>query len=193
MIPSISTTERKAQLRSEIRAQLTALPEDERRRQDSALFATFLSLPEVEHAQTVFLFYGVGIEPETARLLSPLLERGKRVVLPRLMPGRRMECRLYCPDKPLVPHRYGLLEPSTECPLILVEEIDLALVPALCYDWQRYRLGLGGGYYDRWLSEFSGVTVGLCRDCLLRECVPVEPHDRQVDLVLTETLLFSRT
>lgn len=193
MTPSISTTERKAQLRGEIRARLTALPEEERRRQDSALFSAFLSLPEVERAQTVFLFYGVGIEPETAHLLPPLLEQNKRVVLPRLMPGRRMECRLYCPDIPLVPHRYGLLEPSTECPLIPVEEIDLALVPALCYDRQGYRLGLGGGYYDRWLEAFSGCTVGLCRNCLLQDCVPTEPHDRQVDLVLTETECYPRT
>lgn len=193
MTPSISTTERKAQLRGEIRARLTALPAEERRRQDSALFSAFLALPQVEHAQTVFLFYGVGTEPETSRLLSPLLERGKRVVLPRLLPGRRMECRLYCPDKPLVPHRYGLLEPSSECPLIPAEEIDLALVPALCYDRQGYRLGLGGGYYDRWLEAFSGTTVGLCRYCLLQECVPVESHDRQVDLVLTETARWPRT
>ena len=178
MIPSISTTERKALLRQEIRARLTALPEQERRRQDAALFAALLSRPELERAQTVFLFYGVGTEPETSRLISPLLERGKRVVLPRLMPGRRMECRLYCPDMPLVPHRFGLLEPSQDCPLIPVDEIDLALVPALCYDRMGYRLGLGGGYYDRFLCEFSGVlsvdqSFSLVSYEIISACVPL--------------------
>jgi len=192
MTPSITTAERKARLRGEIRARLAALPEEERRRQDAALFCAFLRLPEVERSQTIFLFYGVGAEPRTALLLPPLLERNKRIVLPRLMPGRRMECRLYCPEHPLVPHRFGLLEPSQDCPLVPVDQIDLALVPALCYDRQGYRLGLGGGYYDRWLASFSGVTVGLCRDVLLQDRLPAEPHDRRVNLVLTETSRLRR-
>ncbi len=60
-----------------------------------------------------------------------------------------------------------------------------------CADRRGFRLGFGGGYYDRWLSGFSGFTVGLCRDCVLQDRVPTEDHDCRVDLLLTETRRFS--
>ena len=76
--------------------------------------------------------------------------------------------------------------------LLARPDIDLALVPAVCYDRRGFRLGFGGGYYDRWLSGFSGFTVGLCRDCVLQDRVPTEDHDCRVDLLLTETRRFLR-
>lgn len=191
MTASITTTEAKARLRSEIRVRLAALSDEERCAQDTALFSAFLALPQVEQARTLFLFYGVGAEPDTARLLAPLMARGKRVVLPRLLPGRQMDTRLYDPSIPLVPHRFGLMEPSLRCLPVCAQEIDLVLVPALCYDRQCFRLGLGGGYYDRWLAGYAGSTVGLCRDELLQDRLPTESHDRPVDLVLTPSACFA--
>ena len=47
-------------------------------------------------------------------------------------------------------------------------------------------MGFGGGYYDRWLEEFSGVKVGLCREAVLQERVPTETHDAKVDFLITE-------
>ena len=71
------------------------------------------------------------------------------------------------------------------------EEIDLVLVPGLCYDRQGYRLGFGGGYYDRWLAGFPGLRVGLCREAVLQDRLPVEHHDLPVDLVVTESECLS--
>ena len=66
------------------------------------------------------------------------------------------------------------------------EDIDLVLVPAVCYDRRGYRLGFGGGYYDRWLEHFSGSRVGLCRTAILQEEVPIEAHDTKVQVLITE-------
>lgn len=184
---STTTAERKEALRREIRNLLTAMPEDVRRTEDDVLFSRFLSLPELDWAQTIFLFYGVGAEPETARLIPLLSARGKRVVLPRMLPKRQMEVRLFCPDRPLVKHPFGIPEPDEGCPLVDIGEIDLVLVPALCYDQQGIRLGMGGGYYDRWLPLYSGPTVGLCREDLFQKELPAQPHDRPVDIVITPT------
>lgn len=141
----------------------------------------------MERAGTLFAFWGIpGREPETARLIRALAGRGKRVGLPRMLPGRGMEVRLYRPDRPMVQAAFGIWEPGEDCPLLAREEIDLALVPALCYDRRGYRLGFGGGYYDRWLAGFAGVRVGLCRAAVLQDRVPTEPHDSRVDLLLTE-------
>lgn len=64
-------------------------------------------------------------------------------------------------------------------------------MPAVCYDRRGYRLGFGGGYYDRWLEHFAGFRVGLCRKAVLQDRVPTEAHDSRVDLLITEGEQFS--
>ena len=141
----------------------------------------------MEEADTIFAFWGIpGKEPDTSRLIGELVRRGKTVGLPRMLPDRRMEVRRYDPDKPLVTVSFGISEPGEDCPLLAREEIGLALAPAVCYDRRGFRLGFGGGYYDRWLEGFSGVTVGLCRESVLQDRVPTQAHDARVDILLTE-------
>lgn len=193
MTSSSTTAEGKAVLRRQVRLTLAGLSPEALCRSDDALFAAFAALPQVDSASTLFAFWGIpGREPDTARLIRALTARGKRVGLPRMLPDRQMEVRLYDPDRPLIPADFGILEPSADVPLLPREDIELALVPAVCYDRRGFRLGFGGGYYDRWLAGFSGTTVGLCRDCVLQDQVPVEEHDCQVELLLTETRRFSR-
>ena len=177
----------KKQLRRRVREQLSALSQEELRLSDAALFARFLALPQVEAAKTIFAFWGIpGREPDTSRLIGELVKRGKTVGLPRMLPEHRMEVRRFEADRPLVKASFGISEPGEDCPLLDREDIGLVLVPAVCYDRRGFRLGFGGGYYDRWLEHFSGVTVGLCRGAVLRETVPVEAHDAKVDILLTE-------
>lgn len=190
---STTIAEDKAALRRQVRLTLEGLSPEAVRRGDDALFAAFSALPQVEAASTLFAFWGIpGREPDTGRLIRALTAQGKRVGLPRMLPDRQMEVRLYDPDRPLIPADFGILEPSADVPLLPREDIELALVPAMCYDRQGFRLGFGGGYYDRWLAGFSGFTVGLCRDCVLQDRVPTEDHDCRVDLLLTETRRFLR-
>lgn len=158
----------------------------ERRRSDVVLLQRFLALPWTAEADALLLFYGVGAEPDTGHLLLELWRQGKRVCLPKCLPGRAMEARLVRSGDDLRPGAFGIPEPSESCPRVEKGDIDLILVPALCYDLSRRRLGQGGGYYDRYLADYGGRTVGLCREGLLQEELPVEDHDRAVDLVLTE-------
>lgn len=184
--------EEKAALRRQIRAQLAQMPEEKRRESDRALFARFLSLPQLEEVKTVFAFWGVASrEPETSLLVEQLSRRGITVGLPRMLPGRGMEVRRYDPAVAMVPAGFGLLEPDVSCPRMEKKDIDLVLVPALCYDRHGYRLGFGGGYYDRWLADCAALKVGLCREKVLQHRVPVEVHDSRVDLLLTETACLS--
>ena len=185
-----TTAEQKARLRADLRAVLTAMAPDARRAEDEALFRRFLALPQLVSCKTVFLFYGMGTEPDTSRLIPSLLELGKVIGLPRILPERSMEVRCYDPGRPLVRHPYGMLEPDEGCPLLSHEDIDLALVPAVCYDVHGFRLGMGGGYYDRWLPDFCGITAGLCRKALLQGSLPVEHHDRAVDIVITPGRIY---
>lgn len=184
--------EEKAALRTQIRARVAALTGEERRESDEALFSRFLALPEVAEAEHVLLYLGMGGEPDTYRLLEPLRALGKRVALPRILPGRGMEGRLVPEGAVLVRHPYGMLEPGEDCPLLPREAFDLVLVPGLAFDRACQRLGQGGGYYDRYLAGFPGHTIALCREVCLLSAVPAEVHDAPVETVLTERAIFRR-
>ena len=182
----------KKQLRKQVRQQLSAMDPQELVRGDEALFEQFLALPQVQKAKTIFAFWGIaGKEPDTKKLIARLVEQGKQIGLPRMLPEHQMEVRLYDPNKPLIEVGFGISEPGEDCPLMAKEDIDLILVPAVCYDRRGYRLGFGGGYYDRWLEYFTGFRVGLCRKAVLQEQVPTEAHDSRVDLLITEEETFS--
>lgn len=194
-MPSTIDLEKK-ELRRQVRTKLAAMTPEQLRRSDDALFERFLSLPQVQEAKTIFAFWGIpGKEPETARLVQELTGRGQAVGLPRMLPEHQMEVRRYDPDKPLVSVSFGISEPGTDCPLLSRQDIDLVLVPAVCYDRSGFRLGFGGGYYDRWLAGFPGFRVGLCRNEVLQERVPTQEHDAKVDILLTESesLSFCRS
>ena len=161
-MPSTTTAE-KAELRRRARQYLRELSPQARRASDDALFARFLALPQVEAADTLLLYHGMGGEPDTARLLPALWARGKAVCLPRCLPGRGLEARLVRPDSALIPHPYGMLEPGEDCPLVGKDAIGLVLVPGLAFDPSGGRLGQGAGFYDRWLADYAGCTAALCR------------------------------
>ena len=182
-MPCTSVIEEKQALRRRIKAAADAIPPDVRKAQDKALFKAFFGLEGVKRAKTILLFWGVGTEPETVGLVSALLASGKRVALPRCLPGGGMEARVYRGGR-LVRNPHGIPEPGEECPLLAREEIDVILVPALCYDGERYRLGHGGGYYDRYLAGYEGLTVGLCYKELLQTRLPRQAHDLPVKVLL---------
>lgn len=184
---SSTIAEAKKALRARLRREIAAISPEECLESDRALFDRFLSLPQVQAADTLFLFWGIpGREPETERLVRELTRQGKRVGLPRMLPGHQMEVRQFDPCIPMKQAAFGIWEPSEDAPLLEKKDIALALVPAVSYDRRGYRLGFGGGYYDRWLEDFSGRTAGLCRGVLLQEQVPIERHDARVEVVLTE-------
>jgi 5-formyltetrahydrofolate cyclo-ligase len=106
--------------------------------------------------------------------------------IPKIHPGGRMVFHRYDPDK-LILHKFGMLEPAPDCPVISPEEIDLALVPGLAFDRQGWRLGYGGGFYDRFLSLYSGSFAGITYQALLWDEVPHAAYDIQMPVVITET------
>lgn len=169
------------------------LSDTDRARSDELLLSRFLRLFPDGDGTFVLLYYGVGTEPDTARLLEPLAARGYRLALPRCLPGHRMEAREYLGREHLLPNAYGIPEPDGSCPIVKREDLSRILVPALCCDERGYRLGHGGGYYDRYLAGYAGPTIALCRDRLLLPLIPTEAHDLPVDTVLTEKRCLSHS
>jgi 5-formyltetrahydrofolate cyclo-ligase len=137
-------------------------------------------------AGTVAAYYSAGSEPDTHGLVFALWKRGSYVVLPVLLPDGDLDWASYEGPDSLAPGPRGLLEP-VEPPRGpgTVARADVVLVPALAVDIRGYRLGRGGGSYDRALARVSPQVpaIGLLYDDELLPSVPVEPHDQRVSLV----------
>lgn len=157
---------------------------------DRVIAAHLAAMPEYQAAQTVFCFVGVRREIDTRPILEQALAAGKTLCVPLCVDKGVMEPRLVTDLSQLREGIYGLLEPPFDAPLVAVDEIDFAILPCTTCNHQGQRLGKGGGYYDRFLSHYRGGTVMLCREKLIREEIPVEPHDYPVPWVLTERGLY---
>jgi 5-formyltetrahydrofolate cyclo-ligase len=145
-----------------------------------------LGMPEVSAAGTIAAYYSIGTEPDTHALVFALWKRGSYVVLPVLLPDGDLDWASYEGPDSLVPGPHGLLQPSE--PVRgpgTVARADIVLVPSLAVDERGYRLGRGGGSYDRALARVGGQvpTIALLYDDELLPGVPTEPHDQRVRVV----------
>ena len=145
-----------------------------------------LELPEVAAAGTIAAYYSIGTEPDTHALIFALWKRGSYVILPVLLPDGDLDWASYEGPDSLVPGPRGLLQPTEPVrgPQT-VARADIVLVPALAVDVRGYRLGRGGGSYDRVLARVGPQvpTIALLYDEELLPAVPTEPHDQRVRLV----------
>lgn len=127
-------------------------------------------------------------EVDPLPFLRLVWKRGGEVAFPVVVKGEGLVARRVSDLSQLEPAAFGLLEPTAQCPIVDPREIGAVLVPALAYDLRGFRLGYGGGYYDRFLPLLkpSTVTVGLVYEQLLVDQLPVEAHDRPVEWIVTE-------
>ncbi|MDG5470807.1 5-formyltetrahydrofolate cyclo-ligase [Jeotgalibacillus sp. ET6] len=127
-------------------------------------------------------------EVDTYSIIRRAWEEGKMVSVPKCQRvDRSMSFYRIQSFTEVEPSFFGLLEPVNSLESIASSQIDLMIVPGLAYTKKGYRLGYGGGYYDRYLQNYKGATVSLCFDEQLIENVPVEPHDQPIELVIGES------
>ena len=86
---------------------------------------------------------------------------------------------------------YGIREPDEALPCSEITENTVCIVPGLAFTPDGGRLGYGGGYYDRFLSDYSGTSIGLCYSELLFDSLPSEEYDIAVDIIITDSLAVS--
>ena len=188
--PAMTRQEEKQQLRAIVRRLEAALAPEYKAKSARSIAHRLLAMPEYQEAQTVFCFVGTDREIDTRPILEDALAAGKTLCVPLCTEPGRMESRQITDLNQLVPGRYGLLEPTADTPVSPVDAIDFAVLPCVTCNYLGQRLGHGGGYYDRFLSQYRGGTVLLCRELLIRQEIPVEPHDYPVPWVLTERGLY---
>jgi 5-formyltetrahydrofolate cyclo-ligase len=140
-------------------------------------------------ANTVLLYCAMAGEPNLDGLLAAALRTGKSVALPRYSApsGAYEVCSVTRPDNQLVVGYFAIREPSAECPVVELNELDLALVPGVGFTVNGCRLGRGKGHFDRMLAEVPGWKCGVGFDWQVVAEIPIEQHDIRLDGLMTPT------
>jgi 5-formyltetrahydrofolate cyclo-ligase len=156
-----------------------------------SILSVLRSLPAFVSAQTVACYHAIDNEVSIADLFSEARETGKMIALPAVC-GERLQFRMVADGQLLLPGAFNIAEPSLYAPVVNIDALDLVLVPGIAFDLQGRRIGYGKGYYDRTFHawEGKGRLVGLCYDFQLVDQIMGEPHDVEMDMILTEKRLI---
>jgi 5-formyltetrahydrofolate cyclo-ligase len=177
---------RKTDLRTRMRALRDSIPPLERERLGRAVADRLFGLQDIRAARTVMVFYSFGSEIPTAGIVDRLSAEAKRVLLPFFDDGAMAAAEVRSGEE-LLATTYGPKEPSSREP-VDPGDIDVVITPGLAFDRRGYRLGYGGGHYDRYLSGVGPRTrrIGIAFHLQLVDEVPREPGDRRIDLLITD-------
>ena len=172
----------KAELRKKILQEMKALSQEQKQAMDQVLTERFIQHPFYQEAKTIATYLSFTHEFQTQELIDQALKDGKKVLIPKTYPKGRMEFVVYDPQQ-LVKTSFGLLEPQGDLEVGDRSQIDLIHVPGLAYTTEGYRIGYGGGYYDRYLEHFTGHSLSTIYPCQVQE-FNSEDHDIPVQEVL---------
>ncbi|MBT9672794.1 5-formyltetrahydrofolate cyclo-ligase [Secundilactobacillus kimchicus] len=172
--------------RNEIVQALHTLDPNIKQSAEAALYTKLFETAYWQSSRTI----GITLSTELELATGPIIEQAtldhKQVVIPKTLPNWQMAFYPFTETTELAPTKFGIQEPITGDP-VDKSDIDLIVVPGLGFTPKGFRLGFGGGYYDRFLADYSGTTVVLALPVQTFEQPewPVKNHDIVIDHVLT--------
>ena len=174
-------------------ARRRALSVQQRTAFDAAIAARVLALPAFAAARTVLSYCAVGGEANPAAIDAAALRLGKAVAYPLCLEEGHMEAALPEAADALALGRYGLPAPIPgRCRLLAPEDVDLALVPCAAFDAFCRRVGMGAGYYDRYLARCGAFSVALAYEAQRVPQAAAQEHDVLLCAVASESGLYLR-
>lgn len=180
----------KSTLRKQLRQQRQALAPAFRAQAAAAVATLATGLPTWDTARHVALYWASDGELDPLPLAAACRQQQRKLYLPVLAGENRLTFHCWNADSTLATNRFGIPEPIPETPETTPAELDIIFLPLV--GWQRdgYRLGMGGGFYDRTLALRRGpLKVGMGFSCQEIEGFPAQHWDVPMDYVLTETAL----
>jgi 5-formyltetrahydrofolate cyclo-ligase len=176
----------KQKVRKMIKTSLEQLSEEKRVEYTQQISAQLFDLVEWKQAKVIGITIAIPPEIPTLHMVEQAWREGKEVVIPKCHPkNKTMQFKKITSFEQLESVYSGLLEPVESTVEIAADRIDLLIVPGLAFTKEGYRLGFGGGYYDRFLSTYNGSTIALAYEYQLVEELPVELHDIPVQQIVT--------
>lgn len=170
----------KAELRKLVKTRIKNMTEEEKKKESEDVMMKLENTQQFKSAKTILLFHSLPDEVCTHELIEKYASK-KKILLP-VIDGEKWHIREYKGD--LKTGEYNIQEP-TGVNYYDYGSIDLVVVPGVCFDKDKGRVGRGKGYYDRILKEIKAFKIGVCFDCQLLSKVPADEWDVKMDQVMT--------
>ncbi|WP_172927972.1 5-formyltetrahydrofolate cyclo-ligase [Streptococcus sp. k-378] len=174
----------KSELRKQVLQEMKAISQEQKQAIEQALIERLLHHPFYQEAKVIATYLSFPHEFQTQGLIEQALRDGKKVLIPKTYSKGRMDFVVYDLQQ-LVKTSFGLLEPQGNLEVVDASQIDLIHVPGLAFTMEGYRIGYGGGYYDRYLEQFTGHTLSTVYHYQVQDFIP-ENHDIPVQEVLID-------
>jgi len=168
---------------------------NEDRKNAEIIVNRYLDSDYFKRADIIFAYSSMKDEIPTEKIIQTALKSGKKVALPKVISpvsdGAKMEFLLVDVNTLYINGVYGIMEPESGeriSPAGGNDRIEI-LIPGLCFDLTKNRIGYGGGYYDRYLSQFDREKfhiTALAYEYQIFEVIPTDEYDSKVDLIITE-------
>ncbi|MEE1612758.1 5-formyltetrahydrofolate cyclo-ligase [Microvirga sp. CF3016] len=190
---SLPPSELKERVRSEIFARRDALGKEFRHEAARRIAEQALGLPDLRDITPVGAYWPIRSEVDPRPLMEALLARGQDVALSQIL-HPHLSWRLWQPGDVLVKGGFGVREPGPDAPEVFPKAL---LVPLVAFDRRGGRIGYGKGHFDRAIAALEAqhpvLTIGLAYAVQEIDEVPVESHDRLLDVIITEVELVRTT
>ena len=181
----------KIQIRDDIANTISALSESEINEKTAAVESRLFAFANFLESKIALLYISENLELGTDSIIQKAYSYNKIVVLPAFDP-ENYQMTLMKVDafgQELIPGPRGVLEPDpSKCKVVPMDRIDIAILPGLAFDEKGGRIGLGTGYYDRLIPRLDITTrkVALTFEEQIIPQVPMESHDKHVDIIITD-------
>ena len=191
-----SIIEQKKSLRKKMRSLREAMSKSESDTASHKIVTRLINSSDYKEANTIMAYASMPEEIQLKELFDDVFKNDKALAIPLII-GRGTMKPVYLPSmESLEVGDFGILTVRQDCrKFVDFSDIDCIIVPGAAFDRQGNRLGLGGGYYDRFLQRVPlAKRIALTFDYQLLDYIPFESHDVKVDVIITEseTLLFDR-
>ena len=181
--------ESKADLRARMKRDRNALSMIEAAELSARIAERVLAVPEFVRAKRVFCYASVVGEVDTRGLMREIIFSGRELYLPRVKRDKKMNAVRLMSIDDLQAGPFGIDEPPGD-ELIVPCDLEVLLVPGVVFDRRGGRLGMGKGYFDRFLPLCRGLIIGLSYDLQIIDRVPATGRDARMDMVITETHIY---
>ncbi|RKL68723.1 5-formyltetrahydrofolate cyclo-ligase [Salipaludibacillus neizhouensis] len=183
----------KENLRENTKKELSLHSPEIRTKELTEIYRQLYQLVDWKSSEIIAVTIAVGIELDTMPLIKQAWKQGKKIAVPRCSPKDKKLDFYYLENvNQLETSFYGLKEPDPhKCEYVDMKDIDLMIVPGIVFDDRGYRIGHGGGYYDRMLADYLFHTVSICFDFQIKGKLPVESHDIPVNKIVTPSKVIS--
>lgn len=182
----------KKTLRKELLQKRLSLTEQYVEDASEIIYKKIVESPEYITANTIMCYMDFRNEVKTRKINDKILKDGKTLILP-LTDMKEKKLFLYKVtdlEKDLVQSKYGILEPKRDNEETKLESIDLILVPGVAFNSDNFRMGYGGGFYDRLLANYTGNRIGLFFEEQKSDKLIIEPHDQGLVTIITEENIY---